>query len=215
MNCKQARDLFSASLDKDLTFDEQSQMDQHLAGCNDCSTEMEKFSGICSFLRTMPETDPGEGFLAQIQQKIRTTDPVREPMTEPGGLSWVDSIREFFAIGWVRPALGGALGLVVGLLINLGGTTGNTGSTLMPSIVENDTHNATHLVVDDYFRHQSDSSPFAEIDLPPLDSATDTPEYVLDPYIQDPARGLVLLGNSDVHQVNADGNMQRGVKIYR
>lgn len=211
MNCNQARRLLSASLDKDLTFEEQSYLEQHLEGCSDCAAEMEKLTTICGFLRSMPETDPGDDFLAQIQTKIRHASPELTPLPEVETVTWLDSIREFFAIAWVRPALGGAVGLLAGLLINFGGIVGTTTPGLSPMIADSE----TPVEVDGYTAHVSTTSPFSEIDLPPLGSVNDSLEYVLDPYVQDPEHGLVPMGNSDVHQVNADGNTQRGVKIYR
>jgi Putative zinc-finger len=211
MNCNQARRLLSASLDKDTTFEEQSNLEQHLEACHDCTAEMEKLTSICGFLRSMPETDPGDNFLAQVQDQIRNAEPVMAPLPEAEGSSWLDGIREFFSIAWVRPALGGAVGLLAGLLINFGGAVNTTAPNMVPMIAENE----TPMEVGGYVRHIADSGPFSEIDLPSLDSLNDSLEYVLDPYVQDPARGLVPMGNSDVHQVNADGNTQRGVKIYR
>jgi len=213
MKCTQARHLLSASLDNDLTFEEQSLLDEHLGVCAECGAEMRNLAAIRDFMCAMPEVEPSAGFYEQIKDKIGAAENQNIPVMEPAAFSLSEYLRNVWQSAWLRPAMGAALGLVVGILISTGqpgtGPGGNMSSMADGNPVGD--LSGTEAFAD------ANQGPFSEIVLPPLHADADSlqmdEEYVLEPYVQDPNLGLVPMGDIGSHQVSSDRNTQSGVKI--
>ncbi len=212
MKCTQAKELFSASLDKDLTFEEQSLLDGHLGVCPECAAEMSKMTRLRDFMQQMPEMDPGADFFDRIKDRIDEAGNRNIPIMEPAAFSLMDSLRDIWQGAWLRPAMGAAFGLVLGILISTGqGGIGQNGFQT-PSMAINSAGNEDLAAF-----AMASSGPFDEIELPPLRSGADSlqmnEEYVLDPYKQDPTRGLVQMGDIGGQQVSSGRDSQGAVKI--
>ncbi len=74
MNCRAARELFSARVDGFLTPEERVALDRHLEGCADCDREWERFSRTVGLLRAVPEARAPADFA---QRVVEAT--LREP----------------------------------------------------------------------------------------------------------------------------------------
>ena len=59
-------ELLSAHLDGELSAEESSRVEQHLAGCPACATELEATRTVRSRLRDAPAVDPPFGFLERV-----------------------------------------------------------------------------------------------------------------------------------------------------
>lgn len=66
MNCREARDLFSARADDRLTPQERVTLDTHLEACAECRLEWERFERTVSLLRAVQETRAPAGFAERV-----------------------------------------------------------------------------------------------------------------------------------------------------
>lgn len=216
MKCSKARSLFSAYIDKDLTFEEQGRLEEHLCGCSDCAAELGGMTRVQSLLHGLAPIEVGDDFCARVQRRVREAQDRPETIEagELGGLA--DAWRWWQRQVWLRPALGAALGLVAGVLVGVNApqwarrspapaaveapmvavpspaVTGGSGTAAVPQ----------------------ETSPFSGIDLTNLASLSDSarmgasPEYVLEPYVTDPQRGLVPAAGAYGRAVGADWDDQ-------
>jgi hypothetical protein len=120
MNCRKARRLLSACLDRDLSFEEEERLRSHLRECLPCDDEMTCLENLQELLQGLPETDPGPGFYDAVCRRIEAAQAQPAVLGGRPRFALADALREAVASAWLRPAAGVALGLVVGLLINLG-----------------------------------------------------------------------------------------------
>jgi len=179
MKCSQARRLFSAYLDQDLTFEEESRLRAHLESCTDCTEEMARLEGVQSLLQGLPETDPGPGFYESIRRRVAAGEAA-EPV--PDGRSWVDQVRELWSTAWLRPAAGAAFGLVVGVLIGTNGFLGP--GPAITGEVESFAEAPAEPTVD----LMASGGPLADIELPAISDSValdDGDEFILEPYATD------------------------------
>ena len=213
MKCKAARRRLSACVDRDLTFEEEARLREHLQDCGDCARELERVERMVALLESLPETDPGPGFFAAVQRRIQQ---------EQGAAAAARPEREVRArlCAWlrlpvVRPALCAAsLGLVVGILVGLSGApqmaTLLRGTQAPDAVfVSTDTPEepSAAATVESY------RSPIADLDLSRFEALGDTihlenePEFVLERYTADPQRGLVPVepGTRTVTSSQSDG----------
>jgi hypothetical protein len=175
---------------------------------------LEEVQGI---LRALPETDPGPGFYAAIRRQIDELGPnadlpaIREP------ISLGDLLRRALSPLWLRPAAGLALGLVAGVVIGFaGGQLGETGGPPVESpglIAEAPRPDPTGSSSSDAALVGS-SSPLADLDLSHLSQLADSlgmgaEEYILEPYVTDPQRGLVPEGDRYSRTVGSGGGNEQ------
>jgi len=74
MNCREARELFSAKADDLLTTEQRAALDGHLQGCADCRHEWERFRQTVSLLHSVGEARAPAGFARRVMEASR-----REP----------------------------------------------------------------------------------------------------------------------------------------
>lgn len=65
------QEAFSSYVEGDLGEDERRKIDEHLAGCIQCRTHLERFRGTIGKLGALKERAPS-AFLAGVQDQIRT-----------------------------------------------------------------------------------------------------------------------------------------------
>ena len=66
MTCAEARALFSALVDDELTTAERAAADTHLAGCAECRRELERVSRTVSLVRALPAERAPVGFVDRV-----------------------------------------------------------------------------------------------------------------------------------------------------
>jgi hypothetical protein len=202
MKCSHARAQFSSYLDRDLSFQEEADLRQHLEDCPGCAEEMTRLERVQGLLRGLPQTDPGPGFYQSVRARIDAVgvdaevDPIRQPFS-PG-----DLLRRLLAPMWLRPAAGLAFGLALGLLIGTGadlqGPARIGGGA--PAIVQTDPVDPPAI--------SSVDGPLADIPIPPPESGDSVrvvgEEYILDPYVRDSQNGLVPVNGGYRRPVSQD-----------
>jgi len=220
MKCSKARSLFSAYLDKDLTFEEQGRLEEHLCGCSDCAAELGGMTRVQSLLHGLTPIEVGEDFCERVQRRVREAQD--RPETLPG---WDGGVREAWRWWqrqvWLRPALGAALGLVAGVLVGvnapqLAGRSPVTTSVAAPIVAVSASAPTSGTSAPAAAPH---ASPFSGIDLSNLAALSDSarlnavPEYVLEPYVTDPQRGLVPATGAYGRTVGADWDDQNDAYV--
>jgi len=221
MKCGKARDRFSAYLDKDLTFEEEGRLEEHLCGCSECAEELDKLTRVQGLLRSLAPVEVSEDFCDRVQRRVREAQD--RPETEGGGLraGTIDMWRWWRGQVWLRPALGAALGLVAGLLVGVtapqlvGHPRGATSPpTEMAAARELPSPGSSVPTTS-----ARDAGPFSGIDLTHLASVSDSaragsaPEYVLEPYLTDPQRGLIPAAGTYGRTAGADWDSQNDAFI--
>ncbi len=224
MNCNAARGRFSAHLDKDLTFEEEALLREHLAQCRVCEQELVAMERMLAVLHNLPQVAPGSDFLAGVQQRIATTED-REPSRAARSSSLQNLWRPWFRVPVLRPALAGvALGMLCGILLatqtpQLAGLWGRQGAQGVTAGQPAAERTAPAPVVPNMVSSESSTGPWSDVDLSRADALSDTallggePEYVLEPYVTDPQRGLVPADPGDGRTVGADMGDQSDVFI--
>ena len=71
MTCAEARALFSALVDDQLTTAERAAADTHLAGCAECRRELERLSRTVSMVRALPAERAPVGFVDRVTGAAR------------------------------------------------------------------------------------------------------------------------------------------------
>lgn len=224
MNCSQARRLFSAYMDRDLTFQEESDLRRHLQRCRGCAEEMARLEGVRDLLRALPEADPGPGFYEAVRGRIEAARGDPEPSLLDRRFSLAELLQKALAPARLRPVLGMALGLLVGLVIGIGGSRLGEwwapGAGTAPSLVR--VGDPADLPEDSaVFPDPGDGSetgPLADIDISHLRSPSDSlrlegEEYILEPYMTDPQRGLVPVRFGHQRTVGSERDAQSDVYI--
>ena len=69
MDCSRVRDLFSALVEKDLSFLEEEEVRRHIETCPECRREYGGFEKMMEWLHSVREVEVPEGFLSGILQK--------------------------------------------------------------------------------------------------------------------------------------------------
>ncbi len=217
MKCSEAKRRLSAHLDRDLTFEEEERLRAHLDMCEECADEEEQLQCLLGLLHDLPETDPGEGFLAAVQARIAEAEAGQpeaayEPVRESLGLG--EWLREAFASAWLRPAMGAGVGLAIGLLIGFSGGSGGGGlatspGTGLPGMADNIEGVTEGIPADAVV-----DGPFADLELPDSDNQEGMEEeYLLEPYMLDPEGQLVPRGSIGQRTVQSDRDSQSDVVI--
>jgi predicted anti-sigma-YlaC factor YlaD len=66
MNCKEARQLFSAYLEAELKPEETDRLQAHLAQCPDCASLFEVMNNLEQSLKNLPEVEPSAALLNRL-----------------------------------------------------------------------------------------------------------------------------------------------------
>jgi hypothetical protein len=78
MTCHEARELFSARVDDELSAADAARLDAHLAGCDDCRLEWARFERVVSLARAAEPPRAPEGFVDRVLEAARPVPwPVR------------------------------------------------------------------------------------------------------------------------------------------
>lgn len=213
MNCSQARRMLSACLDRDLSFAEDEELRRHLRGCEACGGEMECLERVQALLRDLPETQPEPGFYEAVCRRIEHEGAQTRPSGVRTRFGLGGLLEGAWAVSWLRPVAGVALGLAIGLLIGTGGgptpqpageiaavSVPATGST--PSVSDPTLGTPQALLVGAPPAEAITGGPLADLDLARADSILLEEEYVREPYVTDPQGRLVR-----PHLVSGDQNV--------
>lgn len=217
MRCSDAKRLCCGHLDRELTRAEVEAFQAHLRDCPECAAQVEQLEECVELLRGLPEIDPGRGFLECVQEKIRAAEAGERPLPADER-SWSQRVREWAGALTLRPAMAAGVWLLCGILLgggvarlawNTPGDSPGAASNLVdaaPQALPRGGGEAAGLGV---------QSPFRDLDLEHLVAATDTnrfePEYLLEPYVQDPQRGLVPASMDYLREVTGDRDAQNDV----
>ncbi len=109
MNCDTVRTRLSLFLYGELSFDEEEQVEQHVAGCAECRRELEAEKSMHAALDAR-RADPPPALLAQCRSRLWAQLDA-EP-SRPAAPGWRERVSALFTIRsvWLRPA--GAMALV-------------------------------------------------------------------------------------------------------
>jgi hypothetical protein len=69
MDCNKVKNLFSALVEKDLSFLEEEEVRRHIEACSECRREYGSFEKMMEWLHSVEEVEVPEGFLSGIFQK--------------------------------------------------------------------------------------------------------------------------------------------------
>ena len=106
MNCHDARELLSGLVDAELTPDEQSLVETHLAECADCRKDHERLGATVALVRQMERPRAPVGFVDRVLEVVQPTPWYRR---------WLG--RLFLPLSVKLPAEAAALLLVGGLAV--------------------------------------------------------------------------------------------------
>ena len=73
MTCHEARELFSALIDDALGGEERAVLDAHLATCDDCGRELQRFRDTVALLRAVEPARAPAGFVDRVLEAARPT----------------------------------------------------------------------------------------------------------------------------------------------
>ncbi|MCK4412129.1 MAG: zf-HC2 domain-containing protein [Candidatus Eisenbacteria sp.] len=207
MKCKAARRLFSAYMDRDMTFEEEAKLRGHLDDCPDCNEELAKVQRMVAMLQGLPVVEPGEDFYAQLRAKLHQAEGSERPAPVEPVLPWTERLRAWVGAGSLRPAFGGALGLLVGLMLGVGAPRMvawfDSSPAPGPGFAEIDGRAVPASAAPDRVPAFGATggatavSPLADLDLTHLAAISDTvhlgsePELILKRYVTDPQRDLI------------------------
>lgn len=134
MNCSEAKSLFSARVDFELTGSESLDHDRHLSNCPHCDHEWRSFQLTVRMVRSLPAEMASAAFVGQVLDKVRAyeaqpvpsyLDPADRPSHRPASAPapvphWKERVRGM--LGSLRspvPAFAMAslaLGILVGIV---------------------------------------------------------------------------------------------------
>ena len=225
MRCSEARRLCSVYLDRDLTFEEQSEFRRHLDGCPECAEELRQMQECVALLQSLPETDPGPEFCEAVCRKAREAEATGRAGGRVG-FSLAEFFRARFSTPVLRPVMIAAAWLVMGVVLGGGSVyfAWNQGGDDAIDLAESSGGGATQVesglvrVESAALQPESEaaSGPFADLDLSHLWDAAESqpePEYMLEPYVADPQRGLVPAGMEYGRGASGDWDTQNDVYI--
>ena len=71
MNCREAKSLFSARVDGELSGIESAALENHLSVCGPCAEDSRSIASTVLLLRTMPEESPDPMFVGRVLDRVR------------------------------------------------------------------------------------------------------------------------------------------------
>ncbi|HEK84906.1 MAG: zf-HC2 domain-containing protein [Candidatus Saccharicenans sp.] len=108
MDCKEARQLFSAYLEAELSPREEEKLKSHLAQCQVCSSLLATIVGLGQELRNLPEVEPSEDLLHRLYLIPEKSTVQKEKFSRKGFFGW-----KF----WLSPAFQPVLIAVTALMM--------------------------------------------------------------------------------------------------
>lgn len=121
MNCRNARGLFSPSLDAALSYEERRRLDNHLKDCPACRGEYAKLRQTVAWVRDLPEIRGDEGFVERVLAAARSAETGRPaPVREPG--YWEKVKAGISALEWSLSPRVAAGALALGLMVGVAGS---------------------------------------------------------------------------------------------
>jgi len=222
MKCSSARGLFSAHLDRDLSFEEEGRLSEHLERCPACAAELASMEKVTNLLQTLTPIEPGPDFYDGVRRRIREADARTEAGEVLLGVGPTELVRRWLATAWLRPALGAALGLCAGILVGVNAPqlAGLLHADREPMVQMAAPRTAASPAV---FASAGTTSapvgPLADLDLTHLTALSDSarlesqPEYILEPYMTDPQRGLIPAGGGYGRAVGGSSDEQNDAFI--
>ena len=126
MNCKQARGLFSARVDGELSSLEERELREHLSECEQgCAERWVSFEATVRLVHSLPAVEPDPDFVGQVLDRVRGYEAgfVRPPVVARP--SWRERLRGFWGETFALPmparlASVGVLGIALGFLLASG-----------------------------------------------------------------------------------------------
>lgn len=135
MNCKQARNLFSARLDGELAAAELRELELHFASCPEgCAERWRAFQATVELVHDLPEPEPDPAFVGRVLDQVRAYEAGRLVLSparrRPSLLQRLQSAWGGFALPVPlriagAAALGVAAGLIVASSLDLGFVSGS------------------------------------------------------------------------------------------
>jgi len=134
MNCKQARNLFSARLDGELAAAELREFELHLVSCLEgCAERWRAFQATVELVHDLPEPEPDPAFVGRVLDQVRAYEAGRLVLSPARRRpSLLDRLRSAWS-GFALPvplrvagaaALGVAAGIITASSLDLGFTPG-------------------------------------------------------------------------------------------
>ena len=126
MECKDYRELFTAFLADTISADDRRNIEDHLAGCNECAMEFERVSKMWALMGEMKTPEPSAsmkaGFEMMLNNYREEVAVRRDPLKE-----FINRIREYWSLQ-ARPRLAFSMvmiivGLAAGYLLHQPGST--------------------------------------------------------------------------------------------
>jgi len=71
MNCREAKSLFSARIDGELSALQSTELEAHVAACAPCAVEARSLAATVLYLRTMPAESPDPLFVGRVLDRVR------------------------------------------------------------------------------------------------------------------------------------------------
>jgi len=223
MNCNDARRLCCGHLDRDLTYEQEAALREHVAVCPECAEQLGQLQGCVELLRSLPQVDPGPSFYEGVRARIRAAECL--PDAASGRVDFGACLRDRLGAWFLRPAAMAAAGLALGLV--LGG--GAMKVAMEPAQQGQGELAAAERSVEavapsdpgsgEVNEPASSISPLADLDLSRVGTSADSalqrsqPEYLLEPFVSDPRRGLVPVGMEYIRGVSADRETQSDVYV--
>ena len=78
MTCEEVRELLSSYIDGELTSDTQRVVEEHVASCDSCKTELAGLRLTIQLVRSLEEVEVPEGFRAGLMAKVRAEATARQ-----------------------------------------------------------------------------------------------------------------------------------------
>jgi anti-sigma factor RsiW len=124
MNCKQARDLFSARIDGELSALEERELRDHLTECDSgCPERWVSFETTVRLVHALPAVEPDPSFVGQVLDRVRGYEAGQIRPRMSVRRSWPSRLRELvgelpaFFPAPARLATVGVFGLVLGFVL--------------------------------------------------------------------------------------------------
>jgi len=88
MNCAQARGLFGACWDDEITQAERETLESHFAGCPACRAEYDEYSRALELVGDLPRLEPSPNLVERVLARARRVSPALDRVGAPG-IPWV------------------------------------------------------------------------------------------------------------------------------
>ena len=215
MKCSDVKRLCCGHIDGELACTEEEELQAHLRECPECAAQLEQLADCVDLLHGLPSVDPGPTFYDCVRRKIAAAEAGDLQLT-PEAQPWGDRLRDWWGGLTMRPAMAAGVWLLCGILLGGGvarlawyapgeGTTSGPNLVAVPPAGD----------LSGGYADLEGGSPLSDLNLDHLAAVSDTnrlePEFLLEPYVQDPQRGLVPAGMDYTRGVAGDREAQNDV----